>query len=74
MGRHQAVPAEQAAWRAACERPPRAQRHLLGPAFWCAVARSAGELWALYDLLQSFHSLATGRRLGWDYERAGCHA
>jgi transposase len=30
---------------------PGAQRHLLGLAFGCAVARSAGELWALHDLL-----------------------
>jgi len=54
--------------------PPRAQRHLLGRAFRCAVARSAGELWTLYNLLQSLHSLATGGRLGWDYERASCDA
>jgi hypothetical protein len=45
-GFHQAVAAEQAARRAACQRPPRSQRHLLGPAFGRAVARSAGELWA----------------------------
>jgi hypothetical protein len=29
---------EQTAWRASGERPARAQRHLLGPAVWRAVA------------------------------------
>ena len=33
------------------------------------VARCAGELWSLYDLLESLRSLETGRRLGSDY---GC--
>ena len=51
-------------------------RRVLNGIFWVrrAVARSARELWALYDLLQSLHSLATGGRLGRDYERAGRQA
>jgi hypothetical protein len=64
MGRHQAVPAEQAAWRAACERPARPQWHLLGLAVRCAMARSAGEFWAAHDVLQSLRSLAQGWRVG----------
>jgi hypothetical protein len=36
----------------------------LGPAFRCAMARPARELWALHDLLQSLRALATGRHLG----------
>jgi hypothetical protein len=54
-------------------------RRVLNGIFW--VLRS-GALWRdppesfgpLYDLLQSLHSLATGGRLGWDYECASCHA
>src|SRR6187402_2059595 len=68
MGRHQAAPAEQAAWRAACERPARPQWHLLGLAVRCAMARSAGEFWAAHDLLQSLRSLAHGWRVGPDHE------
>src|SRR5712671_4777324 len=44
MGGHQAVPAEQTAWRATGERPARAQRDPLGPAFGCAVARAHGRI------------------------------
>jgi len=43
MGRHQAVPAEQATRCCACKWPPGAQRYLLGPAFGCAVAWPAAE-------------------------------
>jgi Putative transposase of IS4/5 family (DUF4096) len=54
-------------------------RRVLNGIFW--VLRS-GAPWrdlpesfgALYDLLQSLYSLATGGRLGWDYEGASCHA
>jgi len=38
------------------------QRHLLGLALRCAMARSAGELPSPYDLLQSLRSLAAARR------------
>jgi transposase len=44
------------------------------PALGCAVARPAKELWPVHHLLQSLRLLATGGRLGWDYERAGRHA
>src|SRR5262245_46074245 len=44
MGRHQAVPAEQAAWRAACERPARPQWHLLGLAAETNRTLSSGGL------------------------------
>src|SRR6516225_5965823 len=68
MGRHQAVPAEQTAWRAACERPARPQWHLLGLAVRRTMARSAREFWAAHDLLQSLRSLAQGWRVGPDHE------
>ena len=46
-------------------------RRVLNGIFWVlrsgAVARSAGELWTSYDLLQSLRPLATGRRLGPDH-------
>lgn len=42
--------------------PARTQRHPLGFAFGCAVARSAGELRASDHLLQPLRSLAAGRR------------
>ena len=42
--------------------PARTQRHPLGFAFGCAVARSAGELRASDHLLQTLRSLAVGLR------------
>ena len=48
--------AEQAARRTAGERLPCPQRHLLDAAVRRAAARSARELWAIYDLLQSLRS------------------
>src|SRR3954463_12451058 len=54
MGRHQTVPAEQTARRATGERPARAQRHLLGPAFGCAVARPARTLWPVHHCYNRF--------------------
>jgi hypothetical protein len=49
------------------------ERRILNGIFWIlrsgALARSAGELRSLYDLLQSLRSLAQGWRLGPDY---GC--
>lgn len=69
MDCHQTDAAEQATRRSACKRPSRAQRHLLGPAFRCTVARPAQELWATHDMLQSLRSLAEGWRLGPDH---GC--
>jgi transposase len=50
--------------RSACKRPPRAQRHLLGPAFRCAVPHPAKESWVHTRLLQSLLSSAEGWRLG----------
>jgi hypothetical protein len=41
----------------------RVLKGILGPALGCAMARSAGELWALHDLLQSLRSLASGGHL-----------
>src|SRR4051794_27425601 len=37
------------------------------------MARSAGDVWSLYDLLQSLRSLGTGRRLGPDHGCIGCN-
>jgi transposase len=48
--------------RSAC-----AQRYVLGLAIRRAMARSARDLWALYDLLQSLRSLGTGWCLGPDH-------
>ena len=59
-----------AARRSAGERPACPQRHLLGVTVRGALARPAGELWSIHYLLQSLRSLATGGRLGQDYERA----
>jgi hypothetical protein len=53
------------------KRPACPQWYLLGLAVGRAVARSAGNLRALYDLLQSVRSLAAGRRLGPDHGGAG---
>jgi len=39
MDRHPTDADAQATRRSACKRPSRAQRHLLGPAFRCTVAR-----------------------------------
>jgi hypothetical protein len=39
MDRYQIDAAEQATQRSASKRPSRAQRHLLGPAFRCTLAR-----------------------------------
>jgi hypothetical protein len=52
-------------------------RRVLNGIFW--VLRSGapwreGQLWPVHHLLQSLRSLATGGRLGRDYERAGRHA
>ncbi len=53
-------------------------RRVLNGIFWVlrsgAPWRDLPESWALHNLLQSLRSLATGGRLGRDYERAGCHA
>jgi len=43
--------------------------HLLGFAIWGAMARSAGQLRSVHDLLQSVRSLATSGRVGQDHER-----
>src|SRR5688572_24947573 len=61
---HQTDAPEQATRRSARRRPPYPQRHLLGLAIRCAVARFAGVLRSSYHLLQSFRSLAPGWRLG----------
>ena len=61
---------QQAARRSSGERPACPQRHLLGVTVRGALARPAGELWSIHYLLQSLHSLATGGRLGQDYEQA----
>ena len=53
------------------KRPACPQWYLLGLAVGRAVARSAGNLRALYDLLQSVRSLAAGRRLGPDHAGVG---
>src|SRR5438132_6870477 len=39
---------------------PRARWHRLGPAFRCAMARPAGDLWSPHDLLQSLRSVDDG--------------
>src|SRR4029077_5198060 len=64
MERHQTDAPEQTAWHSPRRRPACPQWHLLGPAVGHAVARSAGNLWTLHDLLESVRPLAAGRRLG----------
>jgi hypothetical protein len=64
---HQAVPSEQAARRPEGQRPTCPKRHLLDIAVRRTMARSAGELWALYYLLQPVRSLADGWHLGLDH-------
>jgi len=51
---HQAVPSDQAARRAEGGRPEGPQRHLLDIAVGSAMARSAGELWALHACYNRF--------------------
>ena len=51
-------------------------RRVLNGIFWvlrsgAPVARSAGKLWAVHDLLQPLHSLASGWRVQSDHGRAG---
>jgi hypothetical protein len=46
---------------------------VLNGIFWvlrCTVARPAGELWAIHDLLQSLRALAAG----WHLRRSACSA
>ena len=43
----------------------------LGLAIWRAMARSAGQLRPVHQLLRSLRSLATGGRGGQAYERTG---
>ena len=50
----------------------RTQRHLLGLAIRCTMARSTKQLRSPYDLLQSFRSLAVGWCLGPDHGCAVC--
>jgi transposase len=50
------------------ERPSYPQWHLLSLAIWGAMARFAGQLRSVDDLLQSLRSLATSGRLGQDHE------
>ena len=54
--------------------PPCPQRHLLDAAVRGTLAGPAGCLWSIHHLLQSLRSLATGGRLGQDYECAGRRA
>ena len=54
-------------------------RRVLNGIFWIfairrAMARSARDLWPLYDLLQSLRSLGKGWRLGPDYGRTGSNS
>src|SRR6516162_1086295 len=71
MGRQQADAAEQASRYTTSERPPCAQRHLLGVALRRALAGPTGQFWSVHHLLQSLRSLAAGGRLEQDYEHAG---
>jgi hypothetical protein len=43
----------------------------LGSTIWRTVARPAGQLRSVHDLLQSLRSLTTSGRLGQDHERPG---
>jgi transposase len=64
VARDRAVAAKQAERCAACRRPAGVERHLLGAALGCAVARSARALWTKDDVLQSLRPVATGGRMG----------
>src|SRR5262249_60857173 len=64
VARDRAAATQQAARRATRRRPARAERHFLGVAVRCAVARSSGALWSAYHLLQPLRPMAKSRRMG----------
>jgi hypothetical protein len=48
--------------------------NFLGLASRRAMARSAGDIWSIHDLLQSLRSLGPGWGLGPDHGCIGCNA